>query len=212
MSRLKANVALSALPVMTGKYFAYREASWVSWGIRLILVTFAAGLVYLVMYSSAEIHVLASLACLFGAASLLLAAYAMPGSDTSALFVCGPEGIYFPERKFFSQFPASWLLVPWRNILDYRVQLLLDETSSRGVVIALFATSEEERIYFASHKVYGVANSGRSDDLRVIQVGYTTFLPRPTNVLAELRRLDTLQRATDPGDEHSFVVLPEIQP
>lgn len=185
-----SNQVLAQLPSPLGPHFVYREARWIAAAGRLLSVAVGLALAAAAMVSAGQAPWLFTLLFVLGAATLVLGPFYLRTAGATH-FVATPQGLFFPEAGRFLGRGDRWLLVPWRNVLDYRVRRLLDETSRQGVVLELAATGDEAA-RFLDHRsvsVFSGAAGGRRDGPRV-EVGYSTFLPSPEDVVAELRRHD----------------------
>ena len=186
---------IDTLPPLQSNHYIYREARWVNLVLVGAITCFAFGIVALAVVSMAKVHPLLTALAFVGAATLAYFILFLRSTDNAINFVATETGLYFPERKFFKRTAETWLFVPWKNVIDYRVQLLFDETSSRGLVFELVATREEESRYFTGCRMFRQAAAqypkGRP---HTILIGYSTFLPRPRNALVSIRKLDALPR------------------
>lgn len=183
-----------------GEHFVYREARWVDNLLRGVLVLFGFGLVALAGLAAARSPTLFSALCLLGAGTLIYGATCLRRTDDSTLLVATPAGLYFPECRLFGRRPGTWLFVPWRNVLDYRAQLMLDETSRQGLVLSLRADRDENLRFFAGLGVFSPLAHASARAPCDVLIGYSTFLPGPHAVVARLREFELSGRA---GTEHA---------
>lgn len=188
------------LPEIGEECFVYRETWWVHCLFAAMLGLIGTGLVVLAFSPMVAGAILSGLACLVGVAIIVYAVVYLRHARKSANFICAHAGLFFPESKKFLCPGAAWLFVPWENILDYRVQLLFDETSSRGLVLTITVERDEQVRFFAGQCLFNLAGQEKSPTRRNIQVGYATFLPQPGQVLAKLRSYDGLMRPEIRGD------------
>ncbi len=189
------NKIYDTLPAHQTSCYVYREAPWVSLLLLGTLSCIAFGIAYVAVISAFKVHPLFTVIAFIGFGTLVYAISFLHSADKAINFVASSTGLYFPERKLFKRTSESWLFVPWRNVLDYRVQLLFDETSSRGLVLELVASREEETRYFVECRMFRPAGARHSSGmLNSVMVGYSTFMPRPRDVLVQLRKLDSLTR------------------
>lgn len=199
------------LPELAEPHFVYREARWVDYGLRGLFVLMGVGLLYLaVIMLSKNGFTWLMAACLLAAVTFIVGAIQLRRTDDSICFIVTRAGLFFPENKLFARRSGLWLFVPWRNVLEYHVQLLFDETSTRGIAMAVVANSSEEKWFFSGRRIYGAAVQRSPVQSRTILVGFSTFLPRPEDVLLKLRTYDGLQRADDADTELAFATaLPD---
>lgn len=190
------NRILATLPDHPGSHFIYREARWVDLAVRSFVAALGIGLAVAATVSLGKAPLAFPLLFLAGAAMLLFGAFFLRTAGAT-LFVCSPAGLYFPAMTLFARHPECWLLVPWQNVLDYRVQRLLDETSSLGVVLTVAASPDEEAVFLAQRSVLTVPPVIVRRAERLASLGYATFLPRPDAVIVELRRYDARSRRVD---------------
>lgn len=184
------NQVLVALPALNlaGTHFIYREAPWIEALIRAVLAACGVLLIVLAWRSAAQAPLAFASLFVGGAGTMIYGAIYLH-SRHSLNFVCTGDGLFFPERRGLAGPPRLWLFVPWKNVLEYRVQRMLDETSSRGVMLAIHATAYEEATFFAGHQIFRFS-ALRPPHATAVRVGFSTFLPRPETVVAQLRRFE----------------------
>lgn len=188
------NTTVAALPetVFTGPTYSYRESPWVTLLLRAVLAASGGLSAHFLLRSALAGPLMPTAALALTALAISFLALTIC-RDGPPHFIRTPSGVYFPETKNLWRQPGRWLLVPWNNVIDYRIQPMLDETSSQGVMLAIRATPDEERRYFSGHRLFKLSallNRHRDD---TVLVGYTTFLPRPDEVLYQLRRFEAMQ-------------------
>lgn len=174
--------------------FVYRETWWIQWLFATVLALIGFGLIISAFSSVIAGIVLSGLICMIGMAVVAYAGIYLRQAGKSVNFICARDGIFFPENKKLLRRGEAWLFVPWQNILDYRVQLLFDETSSRGLVLTIAVNHDEQARFFAKGCLFNLPAQGQKPVRRNIQVGYATFLPQPNYVLAMMRSYDSLIR------------------
>ena len=202
------NKVFDVLPALPDGHFVYREAPWIDFFLRGALAVFAVVILYLAAFSAFKVSPGFTVLALIGAATLFYIVVVMRSPDGATHFICTHAGLYFPESRLFNRSAPSWLFVPWNNVQDYAVQLLLDETSSRGLVLTLRVSRAEERAYFAGHKVFRISPPHPDDAVRSILVGYSSLVPRPRDVLVQLRTYDSLQRHDEVDAPGSVARMP----
>lgn len=202
METLSGNRECKDLPGLEASAYIYRESVWIATLLRGFLAVLGLGFGTLAFYSAWKLQAEFAALSMIGAAALIYGALCLRATDNPINFICTRAGLYFPARKLFARQPESWLLVPWQNVLEYRVQLLFDETSSLGIVLALLATRAEEATYFAGRNVFSLPASHAQSRPRCIMAGFATFLPRPHAVLAQLRQLDAVHRSAAKPPEY----------
>ena len=196
-ARDHGNKVLDGLPEFSGEIFVYREAPWIDFMLRGAMAVFAVAILYLAIVTAFKVGMGFTLLALISAVTLFYVVAVMRSPDRAIHFICTRDGLYFPESSLFKRVAPSWLFVPWRNVQDYGVQLLLDETSSRGLVLSLRVAREEEHTYFAGHKVFRITAPLQFESIRSILIGYSSLVPRPRDVLVELRKFDSVSRHED---------------
>jgi hypothetical protein len=191
-------------PAELGDHYLYRESPWIDRLIRGSFAVIGVALGLLAVLAATNTIATNHSIIMVIAGALVCAAIYLRNADPIN-FICARSGLYFPEFSNLSRTPGRWLHVPWKNVREYRAQRMLDETSSRGILLAISASPEEERSFFSGRTVFKLSALRHLHGEKIVQVGYSTFLPRPEEVLAQLRsheaaqrsRLDGVQLATD---------------
>ena len=189
----KPNQMLDRHPGLTEKHFVYREAPWID-GLLVGVLVIAVNLLGLIAVQSlsAEKHLLGALFTV-GAGLMLYGALNLY-TNRAAKFICSAAGIYFPAHQRFSRTDHRWLFVPWENIQEYRVQRMLDETSSHGLILSIRDTSKENRQFLRHRRTFSlnVLNPAPTEDC--LQVCFSSVSPHPVKVLTQLRKYDPVRR------------------
>jgi len=194
------NKTLSTRPVFGRDHFIYRTPRWVETlfsGLGLLIAGFLA-------YLALSINGISSTptVTLWVASGILVAiALRRRPEEASIYFVCDHDGIYFPSSRARSiavrPNDIPWLHVPWRNISDIRIQLLLDEAANRkGVVFSIAATASEEREFLSRHSVFNTRRALASRSVTGFLVGFSNFFHRHNEVMTRLGRFQTTTPAT----------------
>jgi len=189
------NKILGARPVFGDDHFAYRTPRWVDVTYRGLFVSIAGLLAYLALSLNGIPSMLTALLWL-ASGSLILIALRPRSEAASIYFVCDHEGIYFPSSRAQSvvapRTDIPWLYVPWRNISDIRIQLLLDETANtKGVVFAVVASAAEEREFLTRHRVRLDRGAPESGFGKKYFVGFSNFFHRHKDVISNIERFQT---------------------
>ncbi len=86
--------------------------------------------------------------------------------------------------------------VPWHNVSDIRIQLLLDETANtKGVVFSIVANAAEEREFLARHRARIDRAAQKSSSERKVFVGFSNFFHSHDVVISNLGRLRAIAPA-----------------
>jgi hypothetical protein len=194
------NQTLVALPALTlaGEQFVYREAPWIEALIRASLAGCGVLLVVVAWRAGATLPLAFATLSAVGAGTMIYGAIYLH-TRRALNFICTTDGLYFPERRPLTRAPRLWLFVPWKNVLDYRVQRMFDETSSRGVMLAIDANTDETQAFLTDHRVFNLSALRHPATGRAVLIGYSTFMPGPQSVVAQLRRFETGAGATEPN-------------
>jgi hypothetical protein len=189
------NKTLSAPPAFGDDHFIYRTPPWLEATYIGLCLLIAGLLVYLaVSINSTSLPLALTLWLVAGI--LVLIALRRRTEGASIHFVCDHGGLYFPSFRAQSMIArpksAPWLHVPWHNISDIRIQLLLDETgNTKGVVFTIVATESEVREFLARHTMLKNTGAQKSNQTKLLQVGFSTFHYRHDEVMSILRRFQT---------------------
>lgn len=185
------NQTLVAAPALNlaKPHFIYREAPWIEALLRAGLVASGVLLVVLAWRSATTAPLAFTSLFVVGAGTMIYGAIYLR-SRHSPNFICTADGLYFPDRQHFSRSPRLWLFVPWKNVVEYRVRRMLDETSSRGLMLAIRATADEERAFFRASDLHRLSALHRAPADQLVLVGFSTFLPRPETVREALQRFE----------------------
>jgi len=189
------NKILNAGPAAGEDQFTYRTPQWVE-AIYCGLVLSIAGVLTYAALSINGIPFLLEVFLWLASGILILIALRPRAEAASIHFVCDHGGIYFPSSRAQSIVAqpknVPWLHVPWHNVSDIRIQLLLDETANtKGVVFSVVASASEEREFLARHRVRmdrGVPNSGFG---KKCLVGFSNFFHRHHDVISHFERFQT---------------------
>ena len=172
--------------------FIYREAPWISMLMTIGLASLGGMMGYL--SGTAAMSELIMQSTLFALCSILLIYGAIfTHSNESTKFICTHNGIYFPEIKRFSRPKTAFLLVPWHNILEYQVQRMFDETSSHGLVMTILVRPED-RAFLEHRGMFRLPAPSPAHQGEAILICFSSFSPRPIEVLAQLRKYDSVMR------------------
>jgi len=193
------NKTLSARPAFGDDHFIYRTPRWVEatyLGLSLLIAGLLAYLALSISSNSLPLTVTLWLA----SGILVVIALRRRPEAASIYFACDQEGIYFPSSRAKSIVTRTkdvpWLHVPWHNISDIRIQLLLDEAANRkGVVFSVAATSTEEREFLARHSVFKNREAQKSGSIKGFLVGFSNFFHRQDDVMFHLGRFQTTTQA-----------------
>lgn len=200
-----SNQTLDALPdsLMAETSFVFRESPWIALPIRAALVMTGAGLGFLAV--RAFLNAPLALHSLFAAAAgLLVFAAIFQQTKDSINFICDHDGLYFPELNRFSRRSSRWLFVPWQNILEYRVQRMLDETSSLGVVLVILANRDEESAFLSGCQIFNLSALRDRHARHAVRVGFSTFRPSPQEVLFQLQSYEVMPGVADRQEERDL--------
>jgi len=189
------NKILSARPAFDDDHFTYRTPRWVEHTYRGLFLSAAALLAYAALSMNEASSVLNVLLWLASGICVLMVIRPRPES-ASIHFVCDHGGLYFPSSRAKSiaapTADVPWLHVPWHNVSNARIQLLLDETANtKGVAFSIFASASEEREFLAPHSMrigWGgpVSGSGKQ-----CVVGFSDFFHRHQDVISNFERFQT---------------------
>jgi hypothetical protein len=186
------NKTLSARPVFGHDYFICRRPEWFEALYRGFFLLIAGLLAYLALSINSIALPLAALLWLASGILVLLGLRRRAEGD-SIYFGCDQEGIYFPSSRALSigrrAKEVPWLHVPWSNISDIRIQLLLDETgNSEGIVFSVAATESEAREFLARHTMIRDPRAKTPGPTNSFLVGFSSFFHRHDDVMAILKR------------------------
>lgn len=184
------NRILAERPDDPRESFAYREAPAVEYAVRTLVLACGILIAVLAPFATNVESVAGTLLPYVAAIGMILLAIRPRHADQATLFVCDAMGLYFPARNRAHGQPSSWLFIPWTNVVDYRLQPMLDETSGPGLALSLIVSGEEEQAFFSRHRLFRLGERHPDPSLRTIVVGFPAFLPRPTDVLPQLRRFE----------------------
>jgi len=194
------NKILNTRPVFGKDHFIYRTPRWVETlfkGLGLLIAGFLAYLALSIPGISPTLTVTLWLA----SGVLGLITIRRRPEEASIYFACDQGGIYFPSSRAQSIVvrpnDVPWLHVPWHNISDIRIQLLLDETANRkGVVLSIVATDLEVREFLSRHTVFKARKALGSSSVKGFLLGFSNLFHRHEDVMAHLGRFQTTAPAT----------------
>lgn len=186
------NKTLSTRPVFGDDHFIYRTPRWVETLLSILSLSIAGFLIYLALSINSISSPLTAALWLASGILIVIALRRRP-EEASIYFVCDHGGIYFPSSRARSMFvwpnETPWLHVPWRNISDIRIQLLLDEAANRkGVVFSIAATVPEVREFLSRHGVFKTRNALTSGAVPRFLVGFSSLFHRHDEVTSHLGR------------------------
>lgn len=189
------NKTLSALPAFGHDHFIYRTPSWLEATYLGLCLSIAGLLAYLAVAIDSIVLPL-TVTLWLASGILVLIALRRRTEGVSIYFVCDHEGIYFPSSRTLSVIArtkeVTWLHVPWPNISDIRIQLLLDETgNTKGIVFSVVATESEAREFLARHTMLKDPGAQKSGPAKSFLVGFSNFFHRHDEVMSILRRFQT---------------------
>ncbi|MCX7140701.1 MAG: hypothetical protein NT123_06255 [Proteobacteria bacterium] len=189
------NKILSARPAFDDDHFTYRTPRWVEIIYRGLFLSIAGLLTYVAL-SMNGISIFLGMLLWLASGILILTALRRRPDAASVYFVSDHGGIYFPSSRAHSIFATTkdvpWLHVPWDNISDVRIQLLLDETASaKAVVFSIAASSAEEREFLARHSVRTIRGGPGSGVHKQFFVGFSNFFHRHYDVISNIERFQT---------------------
>lgn len=180
--------------------FVYRESPWIALPIGAALAAIGFGLAFLAVRAFLNEPLAFSSLFAAGAGLLVFGAIYQHAKD-SINFICGRDGLYFPELNRFSRRPGRWLFVPWKNILDYRVQRMLDETSSQGIVLVILANRDEEKAFLCGHRIFNLSALRDRHAGHAVRIGFSTFRPSPQEILRQLQTYEAMPKGADRPEE-----------
>jgi hypothetical protein len=207
------NKILSKRPVFGEDHFIYRTPQWVETLFKGLGLLIAGFLAYLALSITGLSPILTVMLWLASGVLGLITIRRRP-EEASIYFACDQQGIYFPSSGAQSILvrpnDLAWLHVPWHNISDIRIQLLLDETANRkGVVLSIVATDPEVREFLSRHSVFKARKAQTSSSIKGFLVGFSNFFHRHEEVMRHLGRFQTTsptplrqQTATDLERSH----------
>lgn len=193
------NKILNARPAVGQDQFTYRTPRWVEAIHCGLLLSIAGLLAYAALSMNGIPFLLAAL--LWLASGILILIALRPRTDAASIyFVCDHGGIYFPSSRAHSIVAQTkdvpWLHVPWHNISDLRIQLLLDETANtKGVVFSVVASAPEEREFLTRHRVRIDREKPNPGSGKKYFVGFSNFFHRRNDVISTIERFRTSNRA-----------------
>lgn len=199
------NRTIDALPgpATAETTYVYREAPWIALPIRVALAAIGLGLAFLAVRGFLNEPL--AFDALFAAGSGLLVFGAIYRHAKDPInFICGRDGLYFPELSRVSRRPGRWLFVPWKNILDYRVQRMLDETSSLGIVLVILANRDEETVFLRGHRIFNLAALRDRHAAHAVRIGFSTFRPSPQEILRQLQTYEAMPKGADRPEERDL--------
>lgn len=186
------NQVLETYPPAADEQFVYREAPWISALMTIGMVCLGGVMGYL--SGTAAITELMMQSTLFALCSILFIYGAIyTHSNESKKFICTHDGIFFPEFKRFSRAKTKFLHVPWHNVLEYQIQRMFDETSSHGLVMTILVRPED-RAFLEHRGMFRLPAPGPAAQGEAILICFSSFNPRPIDVLAQLRKYDSIMR------------------
>ena len=189
------NKILGARPVFGDDHFAYRTPLWVEVAYCGLQLSIAGVFAYLALSLNGISSLLTVL--LWLASGLLILIALRPRPDAAFIcFVCDHGGIYFPSSRARAILARSkdvpWLHVPWHNVSDMRIQLLLDETANTmGVVFSVAASPAEEREFLTQHSLRICREAPRSDLGKQYIVGFANYSHGHSDVISSIQRFHT---------------------
>ena len=189
------NKILGARPVFGDDHFAYRTPRWVEVAYCGLQLSIAGVFAYLALSLNGISSLLTVL--LWLASGLLILIALRPRPDAAFIcFVCDHGGIYFPSSRARAILARSkdvpWLHVPWHNVSDMRIQLLLDETANTmGVVFSVAASPAEEREFLTQHSLSICREAPRSDLGKQCIVGFANYSHGHSDVISSIQRFHT---------------------
>ena len=139
----RRNETLAELPALSDARFVCREPRYVGLLRRGLLVLCAAGLAGWALAAPAIGASLAALLLLAAGGAMIVAIRLRSGAIH---FVGDRSGIFFAAPRAAA---PRWLFVPWSNISGIGVQLLLEESGRKGLVLSLRVNANERRQFFA---------------------------------------------------------------
>ena len=186
------NKTLSARPAFGHDHFICRTPQWFEATYRGVCLLIAGLLGYLALSIDSIALPLAAMLWLASGILLLLGLRRRTEGD-SIYFVCDQEGVFFPSSRALSigrrTKEVPWLNVPWSNISDIRIQLLLDETgNTEGIVFSVVATDAEAHEFLARHSMIRDPREKASGPTNSFLVGFSSFFHRHDDVMAILKR------------------------
>ena len=160
-----------------------------------LFLSITASLAVVALSTIGIFSLLTMMLCLASYIFILLALRRRPEA-ASIYFVCDHEGIYFPSSQARSVFAKTknvrWLQVPWHNVSDVRIQLLLDETANtKGVVFSIVASASEEHEFLARHSARVCRGGPKSGFGKQCFVGFSNFFCRHVDVISNIERFHT---------------------
>lgn len=168
--------------------------------ILAALAALGVGLEFLAV--RATLNAPLALNSLFAAGAGLLVFGAIYQHSKDAInFVCSRDGLYFPELNHFSRRPGRWLFVPWKNVVEYRVQRMLDETSSLGIVLVVLASRDEEKDFLCGHRIFNLSALSDHHARDAVRIGFSAFRPGPQEVLRQLQTYEAMPGSVDQAEQ-----------
>ena len=201
------NSVLSERPQIGDDYFIFSQPTWVNKFFRLgwlVIAALLANLVWLTNGLSLPISDLLWAAC----ALLALAALRPTTNETAIYFVCNHQGIYFPSVNTQSLLgrvkDRRWLHVPWHNVSDVKIQLLLDESANtKGIAFSILATESEGHDFLTWHTMHKNPEVPKTDSMQSFRVGFSSVFHRHDRVIATLLRFQSRPLTKDSTTERT---------
>jgi len=196
------NKILSAPPTFGDDHFVCRTSPWLEAMYHGLLLTLAGVLTYIAVSIGGRLMPLA-IALWLLSGILVLTALRRRTWCTSIHFICDHGGIYFPSSRAQSLVaPPSdvrWLHVPWRNISEVRIQLLLDETANtQGIAFVVVASESEGREFLARHTMLKHVRPQSPTAAKSFLVGFSNISHQQDRVISILKRFQTTSRLPEP--------------
>ena len=183
----RRNETLAELPALSDARFVCREPRYVGLLRRGLLILSGGGLAYAAFATPTLSWLPAALLAIASGLVVFAAIRQRPGPIH---FASDSLGVYFPSRRRAGHAtPRHWLFVPWSNISGIGVQLLLEESGRKGLVLSLRVSANERRQFFA-RSVWREALVGSAvDDGGSVRVAYPGVFNSSYRLAATLRGL-----------------------